>query len=104
MSGCEARRSCHNLYAIGRLKDGVSVQPALSNVISIAKQLEREHPDTNRDQGANLVPLNEMLVGDVRPILMVLLSGAGLLLVIAAVNVAGLMLLRSESRKREIAI
>ena len=104
VSGCETRRSCHNMYGVARFKDGVSLQAAIANVLAIAKELEREHPDSNRDQGANLVPLTEVLVGEIRPILMVLLSGAGLLLVIAAVNVAGLMLLRSEGRQKEIAV
>jgi predicted permease len=103
-SECDLRRSCHGLYGVARLKDGVSLQTALANVKSIAKQLERQYPDTNRDQGAALAMLAEGIVGDIRPILLVLLSGAGLLLLIAGVNVAGLLLVRSESRKREIAV
>jgi predicted permease len=101
---CEMRRSCHNLYGVARLRDGVSVQAAAANVAAIAKELEREYPDTNRSQGGAVAPLVEAIVGDIRPILLVLLSGAGLLLLIAAVNVAGLLLLRSEGRQREIAV
>ncbi len=103
-SECDLRRSCHGIYGVARLKDGVSLQAASSNVEAIAKQLEKEYPGSNRDQGAALQPLTEVIVGDVRPILMVLLGGAGLLLLIASVNVAGLLLVRSESRKREIAV
>ena len=103
-NSCEMRRSCHNLYGVARLKDGVSLQAASANVVAIAKQLEGEYPDTNRSQGAALLPLSEVIVGNIRPILLVLLGGAGLLLVIAAVNVAGLLLLRSEGRRREIAV
>ncbi len=103
-NSCEMRRSCHDLYGVARLREGVSLQAASANVVAIAKQLEREYPNTNRSQGAALVPLAEVIVGDVRVILLVLLSGAGLLLVIAAVNVAGLLLLRSEGRQREIAV
>ena len=103
-NSCEMRRSCHNLYGVARLRERVSLQAASANVVAIAKQLEREYPDSNRSQGAALVPLAEVIVGDIRAILLVLLSGAGLLLLIAAVNVAGLLLLRSEGRQREIAV
>jgi len=103
-TGCDPRRSCHGIYGVARLRDGVTIQAALSNVVAIAKQLEQQYPESNRQQGGTLAPLNDVLVGVVRPILLVLLSGAGLLLLIAAVNVAGLLLVRSESRKREIAV
>ncbi|HEY1262177.1 MAG TPA: ABC transporter permease, partial [Terriglobales bacterium] len=101
---CERTRSCHNLYGIARLKDGVSVQAALANVQAIARQLETQYPDSNRGQGARVVPLSEVIVGNVRPILLTLLAGAGLLFLIACINVASLLLARSESRKREIAV
>jgi len=101
---CEKRRDCHNLYGVGRLKDGVSVKAALANLQSIALELERQYPDTNSQRGASVVPLSEMIVGDIRPILLVLLGGAGLLLFIACVNVSSLLLVRAESRKREIAV
>jgi len=103
-SECDLRRSCHSIYGVARLMDGVSFPAALAEVKGIATQLEREYPGSNRDQGAALLPLTEVIVGDIRPILMVLLSGAGLLLLIAGVNVAGLLLVRSENRKREIAV
>lgn len=101
---CDLRRSCHDLKGVGRLKDGVSVQTAFSDMQSIAQQLEKQYPDSNRSQGASVSPLSDVIVGDIRPILLVLLGGAGLLFVIACVNVASLMLVRSESRKREIAV
>jgi len=103
-SECDLRRSCHSLFGVGRLKDGTSVQAALANVQSIAHQLEKLYPGSNRDQGANVVPLSEVIVGNIRPILLVLLAGAVLLLWIASVNVASLLLVRSESRRREIAV
>jgi macrolide transport system ATP-binding/permease protein len=101
---CDVRRSCHGLYGVARLKDGVTVKAALAEMGAIAKQLERQYPDSNRDQGANVAPLSETIVGQVRPILLALLGGAGLLLLIACVNVSSLLLVRSESRKREIAV
>ena len=104
LNSCEKRRSCHNLFGVARLKDGVTVQMALADMTSIAKQLEVQYPGSNRGQGASVMPLSEELVGDIRPILLVLLGGAGLLLVIACVNVSSLLLVRSEARKREVAV
>jgi predicted permease len=104
LTSCEKRRSCHNLFAIGRLKDGVSFETAQTEMAAIAKQLEIQYPGSNRDQGAHIAPLPELIVGQIRPILLVLLAGAFLLLVIACVNVASLLLVRSESRRREFAV
>ena len=102
--GCDVRRSCHALSGVGRLKDGVTVEEAHAQMNGIAKQLEREYPDSNRDQGASVVSLADVIVGDIRPILLLLLGGAGLLLAIAGVNVVSLLLVRSEGRKRELAV
>jgi predicted permease len=103
-TGCDPRRSCHGIYGVARLKDGITIEAARSSVAAVAKQLEQQYPESNREQGGTVAPLNDVLVGVVRPILLALLGGAGLLLLIAAVNVAGLLLVRSESRKREIAV
>lgn len=101
---CDVRRSCHGLNGIGRLKDGVSVEMARTNMETIARQLEQQYPNDNRGQGASVLPLTQTIVEDVRPLLLTLLGGAGLLLVMACVNVSSLLLVRSESRKREIAV
>ena len=103
-NGCEKRRGCHNLYGIARLNDGVSVRSALADAKAIAQRLELQYPDSNRGQGALVIPLSEAIVGNVRPILLVLLGGATLLLLIACVNVSSLVLVRAEGRKREIAV
>ncbi len=71
---------------------------------SIARDFERQYPDSNRGQGAAVVALADVIVGSVRPLLMVLLGGAVLLLLIGSVNVASLLLVRSEGRRREIAV
>lgn len=104
LSNCEKRRSCHNLYGIGRLKDGVSFKTAQTEMATIAKQLEIQFPGSNRDQGAHIAPLSDLIVGTIRPILLVLLAGACLLFLIACINVASLLLVRSESRRREFAV
>ncbi|HUB30721.1 MAG TPA: ABC transporter permease [Terracidiphilus sp.] len=101
---CDQQRDCHYLFGVGRLKEGVTVAAARANMQAIAQQLERKYPDTNRGRGASIEPLAKVIVGDVRPILLLLLSGAGLLLLIACVNVSSLLLVRSESRRREIAV
>ena len=94
--GCEARRSCHNLDAVGRLRDGVTVEAARKDMERIAAQLGANFPDSNR-QGAFVQPLREIFVGDMQPILLMLLAGAALLLLIACVNVSSLLLVRSEA-------
>jgi len=101
---CDLRRSCHSIYGVARLEEGVSLQAGLANVQAIARDLEKQYPDSNRSQGAMLIPLAEAFTGDIHPMLMVLLAGAGMLLLIAGVNVAGLVLLRSANRQRELAV
>lgn len=97
-------RGCHGLFGVARLKDGVSFAAAYADIKTVAQNLSRQYPDSNRDQAAYMLPLTEVIVGDIQPILLVVLSGAGLLLLIAGVNVANLLLVRAEVRKREIAV
>jgi predicted permease len=101
---CQTRRACHSLFGIARLKDGISLQAAATEISLITKQLEQQYPDSNRDETSLVMPLSEAIVGDIRPILLMLLGGAGLLLLIASVNVSSLLLVRSESRRREMAV
>ena len=102
--GCDKRRACHGPHGIARLKDGASMQTALAALQTVAKQLEVQYPATNHGFGATATTLSESIVGDIRPVLLVLMSGACLLLIIACVNVAGLLLVRTESRRRETAV
>lgn len=102
--GCEKNRGCHNLFGVARLKPGVTFAAAFADIRRIADNLSRQYPDSNRDQKAFMLPLTEVILGDIRPILLVVLTGAALLLLIAAVNVASLLLVRAERRRREMAV
>ena len=97
-------RGCHSLYGVARLLDGVSFSTAFADISTIAKQLEKQYPNSNRNQSAYMLPITDVIVGDIRPVLIVLFSGAVLLLLTAGVNVTSLLLVRAESRKREIAV
>lgn len=101
LNQCEQSRGCHALGGFGRLRDGVSLDAATAETKTIAARLEKEYPESNKGRSARLVPFRDAIVGDIRPTLLVLSSGAGLLLLIAYVNVASLLLVRAESRRRE---
>jgi predicted permease len=100
----EHSRTFYPFMGIGRLRDGVTPQAAQAEMTAIAVKLQQQYGIVGRNLSASVKPLAEVLVGNVRPILLVLLAGAGLLLLIACVNVASLVLVRSETRKREIAV
>lgn len=101
---CWQHRGCHNLIGIGRLKEGITVEGARADIKAIAAQLEIQYPSDNRGQTSFVDPLARVFVSDIRPVLLALFGGAGLLLLIACVNVSSLLLVRSEGRKREIAV
>jgi putative ABC transport system permease protein len=94
----------HFLTVIARMKPGVGVDRARTEMDIIGSRLEQANPALDKGWRPVLVPLREELVGNVRPALLVLLAAVGFLLVMACVNVANLLLARSAARRKEIAI
>ncbi|HKD44564.1 MAG TPA: ABC transporter permease [Candidatus Angelobacter sp.] len=98
------RRNMHWLNVVGRLKPGVSKDTAAAAMNVVAERLEQQYPQSNHELRTAVVPLSEVIVGKIRPILLLLLSAVVLLLLIACANVANLLLARSVSRTREMAV
>jgi putative ABC transport system permease protein len=97
-------RSNHpGLLAIGRLKPGVTLQQMRTDLSAVAKQLEAEYPG-NRGIGAGGELTQELIVGSIRPALIMLSSAVGLVLLVACANVANLLLARAAVRQREFAL
>jgi len=94
----------HSLKAIGRLKPGITLGQSQADLDAIALQLQHQYPDTNKGWWMRQRPLRDVLIGPVRPALLLMWGAVGLLLLIACVNVANLLLARSISRQREFSL
>lgn len=99
-----SERGAHFLSVIGRLKPGVSIDQANADANAIGASLEKQYPDSNGHLSLTVHPQIEAMVGDVRPVLMMVLGAVGFLLLIACSNAANLLLARAAGRQREMAI
>jgi putative ABC transport system permease protein len=97
-------RRAHWLRVVGRLRPGISIDAATAELKAVAKQLEVEYPATNVRMDAGMTPIREWIVGDTKKPLVVLLSAAAVLLLIACVNVGNLLLVHALGRSRDVSL
>src|SRR5882762_5680836 len=106
LNGENPSRTSHNYFALGRLRDGVTVEQANRDISTIARRIH----DTSSEQGDYLlkdgivIPLQDSITGKARSALLVLLGAVGFLLLVACANVANLLLAQASVRERELAI
>ena len=99
-----AQRTGHSLRPFARLKPGVSIQTAQAEMDSICAGLAKAYPDADAGVSVRVEPLDEKVVGDIRPALLILMGAVGFVLLIACANVANVQLGRAVARTREIAV
>lgn len=92
------------LDAIGRFKPGVTFEQSQADMARVSRDLAAAYPDVNGNKKAYLLPLKDEIVGNMRPVLLIVLGAVGFVLLISCVNVANLLLARSTGRSREFAV
>jgi putative ABC transport system permease protein len=102
--GAASSRDVHFMHSYWRLRPGVTLAQAQTEMSAIDRQLAAAYPDNEKDRKTTMVPLHEFLVGDVRPVLLVLFGAVGLVLLIAGANFLGLLTARSIARRQELVV
>jgi len=102
--GAGAERDLHFMHTYWRLKAGVTLAQAQTEMAAIDRRLAEQYPAEEKERKSQLVPLHEWLVGDVRSALLVLFGAVGLVLLIACANFASLLMMRALAERQELVI
>jgi putative ABC transport system permease protein len=97
-------RTGHTLFAVARVRDGLTVDAARRELLDIAETLRREFPASNREWSVTVTPARRAMIGETTGVLTAMMGAVALLLLVACANVAGLLLTHGVARSRELAV